>query len=249
MAVQYGPDDGAASQRLVKETLLELIAAFLTRNHHHTVFDTCRTSVINVNVRLLSLIVKGLHSFFKDSEDGLFQLVLAFWIVDLYRLDFGACRVRVSGFLHLRESISLRNQAKLVESGLVVSIEHAILSDVNEYVDLALVRGHDVPVGNAIPLFVLYLDTLGYLNQCFSTILRGPLLNSSRHLELSSLWLCHTFKLLEVLVGDEGVGVDGAIWRASERQNEIPFSFSVWFFREPKAIVLRDPLLTTAVQH
>ena len=109
MAVQYGPDDGAASQRLVEETLLELIAAFFTRNDDHTVFDTCRTSVINVNVRLLSLIVKGLHSFFKDSEDGLLQLVLAFWIVDLYRLDFWGCRVRVSGLLHLRESISLRD--------------------------------------------------------------------------------------------------------------------------------------------
>ena len=167
MAVQNGPDDGAASQRLVKETLLELITAFLTRNHHHTVFDTCRTSVINVNVRLLLLIVKGLHSFFKDSEDGLFQLVLALWIVDLYRLDFGACRVRVSGFLHLRESISLRNQAKLVESGLVSFVQHVVvvvvtiaLIDVDKEVDLSLVGSLGIPVRNAIPLNELQLERL-----------------------------------------------------------------------------------------
>ena len=96
---------------------------------------------------------------------------------------------------------------------------------------------------------MLYLDTLCYLNQSFASILRGPLLNSSWHFKLSSLRLCHALELLEVLVGDEGVGVDGAIWRASKRQNEIPFSFSICFIREFETIIFRHPLLTTAIQH
>ena len=62
-----------------------------------------------MNVRLLLLVVEGLHSFFKDPEDDLFQLVLALWIVDLYGFDFRACRFRVSGNLHLHFSIFLRD--------------------------------------------------------------------------------------------------------------------------------------------
>ena len=59
MTVEHGPNDGATSQCLVKETLLEMIIAVFARDDDQTIFDACWASVVDVDVCLLSFTVKG----------------------------------------------------------------------------------------------------------------------------------------------------------------------------------------------